>query len=138
MTSEKGFTLVEFLIAMVILMIGLLGLLQTINMAMEKNLETILRNEAYALANDRMMVKKGKTFDSLSTITTNNFYQRDIRGILKNYSVQEAVTTMTSPTNVLLTERTKGSKEINISVSWKYKKQRNTHSVSSVSSELKY
>lgn len=125
--NRNGFTLVEFLVAIVILMVGMLGLLQSINLALHTNLENILRTEAVMLADDRMMSKRAKTFTAVSTNTTAFNVPRDIRGIFKNYSVRETVSVVT--TTDLGAPR---SKQIDIDVIWNIKNKRSTHSVSSI------
>ena len=119
-SDNRGFTLVEFLVSLVILMVGLLGMLQGINLAMDKNVENALRNEALTVVDDRMMLKRAKQFDALSTITSYTPLQRSYRGGFKSYSVQEVVSLATP-----------NSKEVKITVAWKYRNKRNTHSVSS-------
>lgn len=122
-SNSKGFTLVEFLVAIVILTVGLLGMLSCINLAMEQNLDNILRTEAVLLADERMMKKRAIAFESLSTTTSNPpkiIISRRARGIFKNYSVQEIVATAT--------ER---SKEVTINVSWRGRKAISSHSISS-------
>jgi type IV pilus assembly protein PilV len=120
----SGFTLIEFLVAIVILMVGMLGLLQSINVALDKNLETVFRNEAIMLADDRMMRKRSagfKIFSSVDTADVNNgFSQVNVRGILKNYSVSETIQ-----------KATNNSQQIIVNVSWKKKNTRYSHSLSS-------
>jgi type IV pilus assembly protein PilV len=123
-SDNNGFTLAEFLVAIVILMVGLLGMLQGINIAMDKNMENILRNEAILVADDRMMLKRAKSFDALSTTTSNIYLQRFHRGGFKNYSVRETVSLATT-----------NSKEVNINVTWKYRNKSSTHSVSTFVSQ---
>jgi type IV pilus assembly protein PilV len=53
-SQNKGFTLIEVLIAVVILMIGLLGLLHTVTIAVENNIANSLREEAVRIAGQRM------------------------------------------------------------------------------------
>jgi type IV pilus assembly protein PilV len=121
--SKNGFTILEFLVAMVILSVGLLGLLQCINLAMEKNLENIYRTEAVTLASDRMMQKRSKSFVSISTTVADPpkvALGRATRGIFRNYSVQE-----------IITQSTPKSKEIVINISWKNKGKSFSHSISS-------
>lgn len=121
--ETSGFTLIEFLVAMVILMIGMLGMLAGVNLAMEKSIESSLRNEAIALADERMMSKRSKAFGLISTGTKNapqGETSRFFRGVYKNYSVQEVVNLSTP-----------NSKEIILNVSWKFKSKNNTHSISS-------
>jgi type IV pilus assembly protein PilV len=125
MINDRGFTLVEFLVAIVILMVGLLGMLQGINLAIDKSMENVLRNEALTVADDLMMAKRNKSFSALSTITTNQNMSRYTRGVYKNYSAQQIVNLTTPQT-----------KEVIINISWKYKKNRNNHSVSSFVSTI--
>jgi len=126
--NRKGFTLLEFLVATVILAVGLLGLLQCINLAMEKNLENMYRTEAVVITDERMMQKRAIAFDSLSTTTANPskiLMHRATRGVFKNYSVQEIVSQVTPH-----------SKQIVINVSWKTKNASSSHSVSSLVSNF--
>ena len=129
--NNRGFTLIEFLVAMVILMVGLLGMLQTINLAMEQNTKTLFRNEAYAVANDRMILKRAIGFSISTTSATPpwTFVSRNARGIFKNYSIQEIVSRLTDSDPL---GRSQGSKQITVNVAWKNKQQRSTHTVSSV------
>jgi type IV pilus assembly protein PilV len=123
--KNTGFTLIEFMVAIVILMVGMLGMLQGINIAMSKNVESLLRNEAVSVADEIMTRNKVRTFASISTTVANPNWQsvpRTTRGVFKNYSVQKIVTLVTQ----------KNSKEILINVAWNYKNSRKTHSISSV------
>ncbi len=121
--NQKGFTLLEFLVSIVILSVGLLGLLTCVNVAMENNLDNIYRTEAVSIADDRMMLKRSRSFASLSTTSENPdgiLLNRSNRGVFNNYSVREVIT-----------QPTDNSKQIVINVSWKRKGKRFTHSISS-------
>ena len=120
-TNIQGFTLIEFLVAIVILMVGLLGLLQTVNYAIVNNTTNQLRQEALILADERMNLEKSKTFTAISTHTRSDTAQRLVNGSFKNYSVVKNNTTLTSQ-----------STNIDMQVIWRYKGQRYVHSVSSV------
>lgn len=125
-SDNGGFTLIEFLIAMVILMVGLLGMLQGINVAMDKSVESVLRNEAIMVADDRMMVKRSKTFDALSSpLTSTLSLQRAFRGGFKNYSVTEVVS------DAVGVSPNASTKQIMVDVRWKYRNIKKSHSVSS-------
>ena len=131
MTDNRlGFTLIEFLIAILILMVGLLGLLQSINLAMDKSVETLFRNEALTVANDRILSLTSRTFTSLSTTTgvTSNV-GRTARGIYKNYSVTQVVAQITGAVGVT---GVPASKRIDINVRWKVRNKPYSHSVSSI------
>jgi len=120
-SNHNGFTLLEFLVSIVILSVGLLGLLTCINIAMEKNLDNMYRTEAVSLADDRMMLKRSRSFASLSTTSVNPdkiLVNRATRGIFKNYSVQE-----------IITQSSINSKQIEINVSWNKKGKRFTPSI---------
>lgn len=119
--NQHGFTLIEFLVAIVILMVGMLGMLQAVNVAMDKNMENVFRAEAVMLADSRMMGIRSRSFDSISTAASRVLVTRDIRGIMKNYSV---VRTVSQPTSK--------SKQILINVKWRKKNTPYTHSVESI------
>jgi type IV pilus assembly protein PilV len=122
--NERGFTLIEFLVAITILAVGLLGLLQVVNVAMGKNLENMYRVEAIQLADDRMMQKRSMPFLSITTAHSDTFL-RNTRGISKSYAVQEAINPVASR-----------SKEIVINVLWTNKGNNYSHSISSVISSF--
>jgi type IV pilus assembly protein PilV len=119
--KSNGFTLIEFMVAILILMVGLLGMLQGINLAMDKSMENVFRNEGVLVADDWMMAKRNKAFAALSApMTSTSLVNRYTRGVYKNYSVQQSVNSKTSNT-----------KEVIITVSWNYRNKRNSHTVSS-------
>lgn len=126
--NRVGFTLIEFLVAIVILMVGLLGLLQTVNYALSHNLSNQLRQEALMMADERMNVQKSKPFALISTTPApyvhNDSVQRAINNGFQNYSV---VTSNSDLTNQ--------SKHIDIQVIWRHKGTRYNHSMSSLVSE---
>lgn len=127
-SNNRAFTLIEFLVALVILSVGLLGLLKCIDLAMEKNLDNMYRTEAVMLADDRMMLIRSSSFSSLATTAANPpkiLLERGTRGVFRNYSVQEIVT-----------QSTPNSKEIVINVSWKKKGKSFFHSISSYVSKF--
>lgn len=119
--DRDGFTLVEFLVAIVILMVGLLGLLQTINVAVDQNLGNVFRNEAVTVVDELMMKDRAKAFDSLSTGSKTSVISRNVRGITKVYSVNERVDGVTT-----------NSKQISIEASWTKKNSTYNHSATTV------
>lgn len=113
--NNKGFTLVEFLVAIVILMVGMLGLLQTVNVAINSNLQNQLRNEAVVVADRAMAHELAKGFDAVSTSTKNDSAERRVLSGFKNFSVSRTGSSF------------QNSKEIRFEVSWRYKGARYTH-----------
>jgi type IV pilus assembly protein PilV len=125
-SNNKGFTLAELLVAMVIMMVGLLGLLQTVNYAINHNMSNQLRQEAAILADNRMNQEKIKAFDHISSPLVTPFtVRRVVNGAFRNYSVVK--------TNSDLTLQTKN---IDIQVLWRYKNERFNHSISSLVSKF--
>lgn len=137
LNKEAGFTLIEFCIAVLIMMVGLLGLLQAVNMATVHNLGSLLRNEAITLADDRMVRAKNKVLDATSfaalvsdtgsatNITndiavTSTLVTRGARAGFANYSVVLMVTGLGA-----------NSKELTSRVAWRYKGNKLSHTVSS-------
>lgn len=121
--NKSGFTLVEFLVALIILTVGMLGLLQSVNISMDKNIDNVFRTEAVMLADDRMMSYRTLAYSTVRVTSASPakvVYLRDIRGIQKAYSSQEIVTQPTTHT-----------KQITVNITWKKRNQHYTHSLSS-------
>lgn len=121
--KNYGFTLIEVMVSIVILMVGMLGLLQGVNLAYKENLKTILRNNATELADAQMSAVKQKKFELISTNAQphNGVTKADVKSAFKSYSV------ITQGT--LLTPRTK---EVDITISWRHAGQRYEHIISSM------
>ncbi len=126
-SNRAGFTLVELLAAMVIMMVGLLGLLQTVNVALLHNMTNQLRGDGIQVADEQMALEMTKPFDLISTNATPNTktIRRDINLTFKNYSVTRMGTAVSSNT-----------KSVVVTVGWKYKGQSYSHSISSLLSKF--
>ncbi len=124
--NGKGFTLIEFLVALVIITVGLLALLQSVNLSLAENLKTTFRNQAVMLADERMTLEKTKPFDSISTTTNWINVNLNAKNSFKNYSVETIGSSLTLTGN---------TKSIEIDVIWKYKGTRYVHSISSLVSK---
>jgi len=121
--NSHGFTLIEFLVAIIILMVGLLGLLQAVNMGLVHNLNSQLRNEAVVVADAYMARELNKSFDLVSTSSGNFSEQRQILNGFKNYSVQRTGSTLSN------------SKQVSFTVRWRYKGTRYSHETNTVVSK---
>lgn len=112
-TSNKnngGFTLIEVLVAIVILMVAMLGLLQSIEIAMEYNLKNQIRDEAVYVGEKYMNEFRGRGYSAItgnySTLTVTS----KIRGGKHNLSVDRSWSDLGANT-----------KRLQILVKWKYK-----------------
>lgn len=126
--NKRGFTLLEFLAAMVIMMVGLLGLLTAVNVALNHNLQNQLRNEAIQVADSVMARELAKGFDAVSSGSpvANPKYSNESRQVLngfKNFSVARYWTEY------------QNSKEIRFQVKWRYKGTVYTHDAAGVTSK---
>ncbi|WP_240732218.1 prepilin-type N-terminal cleavage/methylation domain-containing protein [Geobacter sp. FeAm09] len=121
MSSDRGFTLIEFLVALVILMVGLLGLLQAVNVSLNHNLQNQLRNEGVIVADEQMAKEMAKGYDLVSTSTrTYVVSNRPVLNALKNFSVSRSGTTI------------QNSKQVNIVVTWHHKGASYNHEAAAV------
>jgi type IV pilus assembly protein PilV len=125
--NNEGFSLIEFLVALVILSVGLLGLLQTVNCSIDHNMTTQLRQEAVRLADERLTVEKSRVFDAISTNVRNENVRVEVMAGFKNYSVAKQTTSITNNTRT-----------VQVDVTWRYKGKSYGHSVSSLVSKSTY
>lgn len=111
--NNSGFTLTELVVAMLIMIVGMLGLLESINVATEYNLKNLLRDEAVQVGEKYMNIQKARPFDALTSAATLSEPSK-IRGTGKPYTVNleiaGEVNNAVAPT-----------KELVVTVSWNYK-----------------
>jgi len=118
-SDNKGFTLIEVLVASIILTIGMLGILQTITFSMQQNLNNFSREESARIAEQRMNELRNSSFISLtsgsSTVT------RSFKKFAKNFNVVWTVTSLTT-----------NSVAIQVMVSWTIRGKTYSHSITSI------
>lgn len=106
--NNNGFTLVEVLVAMVIMVIGLFGLLESVNVAMEHNLRNQLRDQAVYVGEKILNDMRGQAFDA--TFTNHTTIPMSIRGVNKKFTVDTTTTSLGAD-----------SKQYEVIVKWTYK-----------------
>lgn len=131
--NSRGFTLVEVLVAMSILLIGLLGFLQGVNVAMEHNLKNLLRNEASTIAEQELSSIRSAVYSTLADTSysagTTLLYGK-VRGNTAPYKLRKEIVTVTNATTGT------SSKEIKVLLSWTYKNiSTNYYEASTIRSE---
>lgn len=122
LNNKTGFTLIEFCVAVLIMMVGLLGLLQAVNMATAHNLGSMLRNEAVSIADEQMVLTRVSVIDSgtyTALAAQSNYLNRKNRGGFSNYSVVRTVSSVSANT-----------KEVSVRVAWRYKGNKLNHTIS--------
>lgn len=129
--NNKGFTLIELMVAMLILLVGGLALITSAAMVMEHNMTNQLRDEAVRVAEQDMSILRNTPFASLpagpavggwGTINGGIWtaapppgscqtVQRSFRGIQNfSYTVCERITGLSATT-----------RQIDVAVGWDYK-----------------
>jgi hypothetical protein len=101
-------------------MVGLLALLQSVNIALNHNLQNQLRNEAVVVADQQMARELAKGFENVSTSNKNTNESRQILNGFKNFSV------------VRTGSQYQNSKEVHYNVNWDYKGVRYTHDTAGI------
>lgn len=112
MNKESGFTMVEFLVAIVILLIGMLGLLQAANVALNSNQQNHLRNEATLVMDNELGQELAKGYAGASVLAHYTCEHRKLLNAYVNYSVVRSGTQYPN------------SKEIRFRISWPYRAAR--------------
>ncbi len=134
LSDNRGFTLVEFLVAIVILTVGILGLLQTVNLSISHNMVNQLRLDGTIVADgelSRELAKGGSSigFNAISTPTSPYVSRYNVRRTVlngfRNYSVTRTNSNITANT-----------KQVTVQVAWRYKGNRYRHEASSLISRL--
>ena len=119
-SNNRGFTIIEFLVAIVIVMVGMLGLLQSVNVALTHNLQNQMRNEAVMVADEQMAREMGKGYDQADATMRNYTVGRQILNAYRIYSVARTGATL------------QNSKQLNFVVTWRYKGVSYNHGASTV------
>lgn len=116
-----AFTLVEVLVSIVILTVGLLGMLQVINLAIKTNLQNQMRNQAVTIAEEQMAREKSLPFDNISaSVEKSRNVHIPMRSAFMNYSV------------TLRVDNIGNGKKVDIGVRWLLKGNKYEHVVSSI------
>ncbi len=127
--NNKGFTLLEFLVAVVILTVGMFALLEAVNYAISQNMTGMLRYEALFVADDQLSLEKTKPFAAISSATSpgkvsSTLVQRSVNGIFRNYSVTKTIVDSGGVDPLV--------KNIELRVTWKYKQTPYTHTLATI------
>lgn len=117
--NSKGFTFVEVLVALVILMVAMLGILQVMVMAMQQNLEIYSRDEAVRIAEQTMNELRNSSFTGLNNATYN--VSRRYKQFTRTFNVNRTVSALSSD-----------SRSVELRVSWTINGKTHNHSITSL------
>jgi type IV pilus assembly protein PilV len=124
LSNRKGMTLIEVMMALLILAIVSLALMQTALLGMKENLRNAIRDEAVNLADQKM----NELRNTASTDVTPGTYdyppmERKFRASSVWFTPQRNVTQVGSDIN---------TKQITMSIGWTFSGQTYTHSVTTI------
>jgi type IV pilus assembly protein PilV len=123
--NNRAFSLLEVLVAIVILMVGLLALLQAINLSIVTNLQNEMRTQGTMIGEDQMARIKSLPFSNITATGQKTLsVPVSMRSALINFSVTKSVDDISSTT-----------KRINVGVVWHHRGNNYEHVVSSVVAE---
>lgn len=117
--NSKGFTLVEALTAIAILIVSMLAVLNTLTVALDHNLNSAMRDEATMIAEERLNSLRNSSFASLAT--SSDTVQRNFRNLTKTFTVAVTVQNLSAT-----------SRGVQVVVTWTHKGVSHQHSVSSI------
>ena len=115
----KGFTLIELMVAMVILFISMTAILDFIVQYHRINMENVMRNEAMRVVEARLEELRNMSYGSWDTATITR--TRGIRNVSVSYSLKPIIETI-SP----------NSTAIRVEASWSYRGITHHHNASTI------
>lgn len=126
MKNNDGFTLVELMVAMIIMAVGMLGVLETINVSLQHNLKNELRNEGLKVGERYMADLRGKAFTSYSDAYTPMVVSSRFRRVSKPFVVERSTLVMANDATGAT------SRQLTVSVKWAYRNVTSVNRVVSV------
>lgn len=121
--DKKGMTLIEVVIALLVLLIVFLALMQTALVGIDANMLNVLRDEAVNIAEEQMSTARNSPFDSLAAGAADvSPPDRRLRNIAAfTYTVTRTVTDINTD-----------SKQVVMTVTWIWKENPYTHTISTI------
>ncbi len=142
MRNDKGFTLIEMMIAMVIILLGLLGLVQAALLSIDHNMRNVLRENGMAVAAERMQETRNMDYTAITTdaaATPANcppeFIARFGTGEARDMNIRDVINfryCTNRTVTVLPNALTDNSRQIQISVYWRWKGETYTQTLTSM------
>lgn len=125
--NKKGLTLIEVMVALLVLLIVFVGMMQAIAVAVNMNVKNQLRGEGVKAADERISVLKNLSFGDALLNNTGGAWAADttIKGHFRNFDMDFISTKRITDINA-------DNKRIEIQVTWTWKNETFNHGVSLV------
>lgn len=124
LTGSRGFSIVELMIAMVILLFVALAMMQTALVTIESNARNVIRDEGTRLASDRLNELRYVDADDLLTVYDGSTGPEDRQ--MRNMTVQY---TVTNTVTMLATDK---AVRLDVKVEWTWRGQTFDASLSTI------
>lgn len=124
--NNKGMTLIEVMIALLLLAIVALAVMQTALVGMRTNLQNAERDEAVRIVDQGMNELRETPLISIVTGTTTTIISRQFRAATVQYTRTQNITTLNPSNNTI---------SVTMGVSWLCSGQTFTHKVASIMRE---
>lgn len=120
--DKRGFSQVEIMISLVLLLLVFLALAQTALVSIDSNMANVLRDDAVSIAEMKMNEARNVDFDTLLAGITTETVNRDFRNITDfQFTSTRTVTDLNS-----------SNKQIDITVTWNWKGNPYTHTITTI------
>lgn len=121
--NSDGYSLVEVMIALVVLLLVFLALMHTTVLSIDANMRNILRDEGVSIADRQMIAARNTAYVSLTDGVTNGSLQSNLRNYTGTYQWWRQVGPLGSANE---------GKQVVIRVSWDWKGVTYSHQTSSI------
>jgi prepilin-type N-terminal cleavage/methylation domain-containing protein len=121
--GNKGFTLIEVLVAVFILFISMLAVLHALGLSVEHNMKNIIMDEAVRISEQRMNELRNTPITALvsSTPSTQLIISRNFRNTTIDYTVNWVIESLSAD-----------SRTIQVLVQWNWKNIGHQHTATSI------
>ena len=127
--DKKGLSLVEVMIALLVLLLVSLAMMQTALMSIEANTKNFLRDEAVSIADMRMT--EARTWAATEDTFNNKLVQEGADTVIERSVRNKGVVPFGTRMSVIA-EPVRGSRQVTIRVSWQWKGETYTHTITSL------
>ncbi len=136
-TGKKGFTLIEVLFALSIILITMLGLYKVTEMSMMTNMKNVIRDEGVKVAQEVINRIKAIPFDNITPASSTPGSQWSTNDLNNNIGYSTVARnfrqfSVTYTLAVTVTDYSDEVKQIDVTVTWPYKGVNYSHTISSM------